>query len=102
MRDAELRSVAKFVTDHRPDRFVVLGDFNTTPWSVKFSELIQNSGLSETPIGRGLTATWMSKSPLLGLPIDHILVGRDVHIAHQEVGGNIGSQHFPISAVLAF
>jgi endonuclease/exonuclease/phosphatase (EEP) superfamily protein YafD len=102
MRDAELQAVAKFVNDHHSDRFVVLGDFNTTPWSVKFSELLQNSGLSETPVGRGLTATWMSKNPLLGLPIDHILVGRDVQVAHQEVGQEIGSEHYPISAVIAF
>jgi endonuclease/exonuclease/phosphatase (EEP) superfamily protein YafD len=44
----------------------------------------------------------MSKNPLLGLPIDHILVGRDVQVAHQEVGEEIGSEHYPISAVIAF
>ena len=102
MRDAELEAIADFVRQHGPERFVVLGDFNTTPWSVRFSELIERSGLAESPIGRGLTATWMSKSPLFGLPIDHVLVGRDIHVVRQAVGDDIGSDHYPVSATLAF
>lgn len=102
MRDAELRAVAEFVRARQPERFVVLGDFNTTPWSVRFAELLDRSGLSENPLGRGLTATWTSKNPLFGLPIDHVLVGRDIQIINQEVGADIASDHFPISATLAF
>ena len=102
MRDAELRAIAEFVRDRQPERFVVLGDFNTTPWSVRFSELMEHSGLDERPAGRGLTATWMSKNPLFGLPIDHILVGRNIQVLDQEVGDDIGSEHYPISAQLSF
>ncbi len=102
MRDAELQAVAEFVGERQPQRFIVLGDFNTTPWSVRFSELIDRTGLSESPIGRGLSATWMSKNPLFGLPIDHLLVGRDIHVVRQEVGRDIGSDHYPIAATIVF
>jgi endonuclease/exonuclease/phosphatase (EEP) superfamily protein YafD len=102
MRDTELRAIAEFVRERQPERFIVLGDFNTTPWSVRFSELLDRSGLSESPVGRGLTATWTSKNPLFGLPIDHVLVGREIHVLHQEVGLDIRSDHFPVSAVLSF
>jgi endonuclease/exonuclease/phosphatase (EEP) superfamily protein YafD len=102
MRDAELRAIAEFVSNRQPERFVVLGDFNTTPWSVRFSEMLDKSGLDENPAGRGLTTTWLSKNPLFGLPIDHILVGRDIQVLDQEVGADIGAEHYPISAQLAF
>jgi endonuclease/exonuclease/phosphatase (EEP) superfamily protein YafD len=102
MRDAELRAIAEFVASRQPERFVVMGDFNTTPWSVRFSEFLDRSRLSDAPAGRGLAATWLSKNPLLGLPIDHILVGRDIQVLDQEVGADIGAEHYPISAQLAF
>jgi endonuclease/exonuclease/phosphatase (EEP) superfamily protein YafD len=102
MRDRELRAIADFVRDRQPERFVVLGDFNTTPFSVRFAELRDRSGLSDSAVGRGLTATWNSKNPLFGLPIDHVLVGQEIHILDQEVGRDIASDHFPISATLAF
>ena len=101
-RDRELRAIAEFVRERQPERFVVLGDFNTTPWSVRFSELLERSGLSDSQIGRGLTATWTSRNPLFGLPIDHVLVGRDIHVLEQRVGGDIASDHYPISATLGF
>lgn len=102
MRDRELKAIAEFVRERQSERFIVLGDFNTTPWSVRFAELLDRSGLSDSPIGRGLTATWTSKNPLFGLPIDHVLVGRDIHVLEQEVGRDIASDHYPISATLAF
>jgi endonuclease/exonuclease/phosphatase (EEP) superfamily protein YafD len=102
MRDKELRAIAEFVRERQPERFIVLGDFNTTPFSVRFAELRDRSGLSDSAVGRGLTATWKSKNPLFGLPIDHVLVGREIRIIDQEVGGDVASDHFPISATLAF
>jgi endonuclease/exonuclease/phosphatase family metal-dependent hydrolase len=39
---------------------------------------------------------------LFGLPIDHVLVGRDIHVLEQRVGGDIASDHYPISATLGF
>lgn len=102
MRDAELHAVAEFVSERQPERFIVLGDFNTTPWSVRFLDLIDRTGLSDSAVGRGLIATWMSKNPLFGLPIDHLLVGRDIHMVQQEVGRDIGSDHYPVAATVAF
>jgi endonuclease/exonuclease/phosphatase (EEP) superfamily protein YafD len=102
LRDAELKAVAEFVRERQPQRFIVMGDFNITPWSVRFDEFLESSGLSENPVGRGLTSTWTSKNPLFGLPIDHVLVGREIHVLDQEVGMEIGSDHYPIAARVAF
>ena len=100
-RNRELDHIAE-VVQGTDAPVIVAGDFNTTPWSVRFSEFLDRSRLSDAPAGRGLAATWLSKNPLLGLPIDHILVGRDIQVLDQEVGADIGAEHYPISAQLAF
>ena len=102
MRNVELATIGEFVAGHQPERFITLGDFNTTPWSVHFESLLKRTGQTDAAVGHGLVATWFSQNPLFGLQIDHILVGRDIRVMTEAVGNDIGSDHYPIFADLAF
>ncbi|MGF9762851.1 endonuclease/exonuclease/phosphatase family protein [Microvirga sp. 0TCS3.31] len=79
---------------------VLMGDLNLTPWSSAFRSLIDGAQLSDTAKLRKLTATWSSRSPLFGLPIDHILINGGFRVLGNRVGEDLGSDHFPVIADL--
>ncbi|MEO1657063.1 MAG: endonuclease/exonuclease/phosphatase family protein [Pseudomonadota bacterium] len=70
---------------------VIVGDFNTVPWSPAFQPL-QKAGFERAPIGA--KATWLGKHHTTGLAIDHAF-GRDVDL-EMRVGPHTGSDHYPI------
>jgi endonuclease/exonuclease/phosphatase (EEP) superfamily protein YafD len=84
-------------TDHP---VVLAGDLNATPWSSIFEHLTESSGLVDTALGRGLTATWASRQPMIGLVIDHVLTSRDIVTRDYLVGDELGSDHLPVVADL--
>ncbi len=74
---------------------VVVGDFNTTPWSAHFRRLKSRSGFRDCTAGRGFLPTWSSRLPSpLRLRIDHCLVSPAVSVAGVQVGESVGSDHF--------
>ncbi|MGO4389295.1 endonuclease/exonuclease/phosphatase family protein [Microvirga sp. 2YAF29] len=81
---------------------VLLGDLNLTPWSRVFRGLLEDAALFDSGLVRGLTATWSSRSPLLGLPIDHVLVNGKFKVLDNRAGPDLGSDHFPVIADIAF
>jgi endonuclease/exonuclease/phosphatase (EEP) superfamily protein YafD len=101
-RDAALNAVAALIAGPDADRTILLGDFNCTPWSPVFRDLVTATGLRSTATGAGLTPTWFSRWLPLGLVIDHILVGSAIETQRHDVGRDVGSDHFPVIADLAF
>lgn len=96
----QLRVAAKLAS--RGDgRVVVTGDLNDTPWSGTFRRLLADGGLRDSALGHSFRATWRSRNPLFGLPIDHVLIGSGVTARTRRVGPDIGSDHFPVIADLA-
>lgn len=81
---------------------LVMGDLNMTPWSRTFQSFVERTGLFDTTKARGISATWRSRSPLFGLPIDHILLGSGFKLVETWIGEDLGSDHFPLFAELAF
>jgi endonuclease/exonuclease/phosphatase (EEP) superfamily protein YafD len=79
----------------------VIGDFNVTPYSPFYVELLERSGLTDTRRGRTSSSSWPAYLPLLGIPIDHCLVSRDVTIVAHRRLPRFGSDHYPILAELA-
>ncbi len=59
---------------------VILGDFNTSPWSSHFKDFITKSTLSDARLGFGIVPTWPSFLPFFGIPIDYCLVSKDVRV----------------------
>lgn len=94
-RDAQLRAVADTVKASSLP-CVVAGDFNATPWSSAFRDLTARSGLRDSALGRGVQGSWNAKSPLMRIPIDHVLVPKNVKVIRRVVGPNVGSDHFPV------
>ncbi len=73
---------------------VVAGDFNMTPFSIRYGNLLRDTGLRRA--GGGLNPTWPSLLAPLGLALDHVLVGRGVKNATLRSGPRLGSDHLPI------
>lgn len=59
---------------------IIIGDFNCTPWSPYFKNLISKSGLTDSRLGFGMVTTWKANSLLFWLPIDHALVSPNVQV----------------------
>jgi endonuclease/exonuclease/phosphatase (EEP) superfamily protein YafD len=93
--DAIVRLAARY--DRR--RLIVAGDFNATPWSFALRRLDRAIGLERRD--RALFSWPAVAAPWPFLPIDHLYAGsswRTVSIAR---GPRLGSDHYPIVAVLA-
>lgn len=91
MRNEHILTYAEHLKG-KPSR-VMIGDFNTAPWS---PVITQSKSVAELRrLSPGISSTWLSTLPLLGLPIDHVLLGGNVS-GEVKIGKAIGSDHFPI------
>ena len=77
----------------QPARRVVMGDFNTTPWSPSFQRLLHRGRLFNSLDGFGLQPSWPTSNVLLGIPIDHALLGPALAATERATGPTFGSQH---------
>ncbi len=94
-RDQQLERIARFLgSEVRP--VLVLGDLNVTPWSCRFSELLEAAGLRDSARGRGVQATWPVDLPWLCIPIDHCLCSEGITVEDRWLGKDVGSDHFPL------
>ena len=99
LRDRELDTIATRVGGaDRP--VVVAGDFNVTPFSPHFRDLLARAGLRDAAAGQGWSGTWPSWFWPARIPIDHILVGGPLGVASFRRGPFIGADHFPVIADL--
>jgi endonuclease/exonuclease/phosphatase (EEP) superfamily protein YafD len=79
---------------------IVAGDFNVTPWSPHFRDLLATTGLRDAGAGQGWIPTWPIRLGPAGIPIDHILIRGQVAVAGLRRGPDIGSDHYPLVADL--
>jgi endonuclease/exonuclease/phosphatase (EEP) superfamily protein YafD len=97
-RDTQLVALAERVAEVGDQAVLVLGDLNITPWSRAFTRMLDDSGLMDGSIGRGLQATWPSVFPPLLIPIDHVLLKGPIVLRSERVGPYVGSDHYPLIA----
>lgn len=95
-RNRLMETVAEEVAGSSTDRVIVCGDLNCSPWSPLFNRLIRESGLRDSSRGQGIFPTWTGFTPLLGVPIDHILISEGVDCLDRSVGPSLGSDHRPL------
>jgi endonuclease/exonuclease/phosphatase (EEP) superfamily protein YafD len=102
-RDRQLAYAAGVARRHvdRGERVVFVGDFNATPFSPVFQQMLATSGLrdsirveSEKP--RAAISTWWWGNTGIGLPIDAALLGPGLLVADRRLGTPIGSDHLPL------
>jgi endonuclease/exonuclease/phosphatase (EEP) superfamily protein YafD len=80
---------------------VVAGDFNTTPYSPYFVEMLAASGLTDTRRGRTLSASWPTMLPWASVPIDHVAVNAGFDILSHRRLPNFESDHYGLLVELA-
>lgn len=95
-RNEQILAIAEYVAaEHGP--VVVAGDFNVTMWNTGYRPLVEVANLHNARQGRGVAPSWPSLGKI-GVPIDHILGSHDVLFRNFRVLGDVGSDHYPISA----
>ena len=99
-RDRALTAAAKWSRAHHGRR-VVMGDFNATPWSPSFQNLIRDGDLVDSLDGFGLQVSWPEWNPLLRIPIDHALLGPRLAATDRGTGPAFGSQHRSLHVTVA-
>ncbi len=100
-RNKQLTSIAYYIRDWPQSPLILLGDLNTTPWNMHYKNLIKISGLIDSSKGWGIQPTWPIFSPLLEIPLDHLLHTKDLSIVRREIGPDVGSDHYPLIVDLA-
>lgn len=101
-RDDALRALPTLIAGPDAARTVLLGDFNCTPWSPLFRDLLAATGLRDSARGFSPVPTWASRRLPFGIKIDHILVGDAIAVSDYMVGDDVGSDHYPVVADLSF
>jgi endonuclease/exonuclease/phosphatase (EEP) superfamily protein YafD len=93
-RNAQLAALGRELAECRGP-CVVVGDFNTTPWSSHYRDLLENSGAGDCAWGQGWLPTWNSGLPaMLRIRIDHCLAAGAIDVVGVRVGESLGSDHF--------
>lgn len=94
-RNRQLAALAERASA-RGHPIVILGDFNTTPYSPKLQALLREGDLIDASWGRGISYTWPRGVPLFRIPIDLCLVSDEFEVLDQNLGPTIGSDHWPL------
>ncbi len=99
MRNEQLLILAEEIKgDSRPH--IVVGDLNTAPWCYWFDVLL-NKTMKDSSLARGIIPTWPAYFPFfLRIPLDHILIGRDIGVLERNVLPVSGSDHHSVSLVI--
>lgn len=102
LRDAQLEFAADWASGQE-GAFMVVGDFNATPWSWPFRNLMASAPLRNSQLGFGLQPSFPSTSAfLLRVPIDHLLQSDSLSVVDRRLGPPMGSDHFPLVVDLQF
>lgn len=76
---------------------VVVGDFNSTPWTYPFRRLIDDTDLVNSQEGFGIQPTFPADNNfVIRVPIDHLLHSPELVVADRRLGPRLGSDHFPL------
>jgi endonuclease/exonuclease/phosphatase (EEP) superfamily protein YafD len=96
LRDAQLGFAGEWATG-QSGAFIVVGDFNATPWSWPFRRLMGTADLVNSQKGFGLQPSFPTGSNLLlRVPIDHLIHSSALEVTSRQLGPALGSDHFPL------
>ena len=102
MRNDLLLSLAQLSANH-DGALIMAGDFNATPWTSHFSNLLYDGKLRHARAGVGIRASWPANTIPFGIPIDHILVNKHLSVKSFSAAKINGSDHRAIwSQLTAF
>jgi len=84
------------VINRTPPPVLVTGDFNCTPWSPYFQELLRSTKLRDSRHGFGIQPSWPVECLPLRIPIDHCLVSDGIAVHSRRIADDVASDHFPV------
>ncbi len=98
---AEVANLARQISAEGAET-IILGDLNISPWSGFFKRLSTVSGTRDARSGFGVAPSWPAIPTLFPLliPIDHCLVSPGLAVTNFSIGGDVGSDHYPIEIEL--
>ena len=102
VRDRQLAALADVRREFANREILLMGDFNTSPWSLAFRRLLGWSGLRDAARGFGYRPTWPAQRPWVGIPIDHHVVSDGIVVKNFSVVGPTGSDHLAVYSELGF
>jgi endonuclease/exonuclease/phosphatase (EEP) superfamily protein YafD len=97
VRNQQLQTLAQMVSD-TSKRWIVMGDFNATPYSTFLRKFRTDSGLSDARARLGFIPSWPTFMPLLWIPIDQVFYSGSLQLIDIQRGSFIGSDHWPLYA----
>jgi endonuclease/exonuclease/phosphatase (EEP) superfamily protein YafD len=99
-RNAELLAMAEVIATDTTPNIIFLGDWNITPFSPHFKNMLHTSGLANYYSSRFPLVTWPSRFllPVLKIPIDHILFSKNMELVEKKTGASMGSDHHALVA----
>ncbi len=76
---------------------VIIGDFNSTPWTRTFQSFLQQGHLVNSQQGYGAQSTWPAAWPsALRIAIDHCLHSDGLLTLSRSIGPPLDSDHRPL------
>lgn len=101
-RNTQLRRLAARIAAADPALpRIVVGDFNSTPFSPFFRDLLRDTGLRDGRRPFGLHYTWPALPVPVWIAIDHCLVSANVVVTRVAAGPRIASDHLPLECVFS-
>ncbi len=102
-RNNLLAELATYIQSQPQASLILLGDFNLTPWSPYYRQLVQQIRLHNTRLGFGIEPSWIEPTTyiplpawvtaLIKLPIDHIFVSQDIKVSDCQTLKAANSDH---------
>ncbi len=98
VQDENTRRLRGFLKAYPQQSLILVGDFNSTPWSFNFQREEAQLGLDRRT---RFVFTWPANPTNIAfLPIDHVYAGADWRTVSVTRGPRLGSDHYPVVAVL--
>lgn len=95
IRNEQLRATAAAIKKETLP-VVLLGDFNLTPFSPFYQDLLREAKLHDSARGFGLCNTWPVNRRWIRVAIDHFLHSKEIVVTNRTRGPSLGSDHFAI------
>ncbi len=99
-RDKQIRRAAT-LTRHSDLPVAIMGDFNDVAWSWSAMRFKHHGQYLDPRIGRGILPSFDANHPILRFPIDQFYLTEGIDLVSFRRGPPIGSDHFPMFAVIA-
>lgn len=103
-RNKQIRSFFHYLVQSNVNqKYIILGDMNNVFWSRQFSPFYDHLHVQTYNKPLSLNETWPSYFfPFLRIPIDNIMISKNLYFESVEKLDPLGSDHIPLKAVIRY